>query len=241
MSPLGRSIEKVPLLGSIDGYRKTEDQGRLSVPQTEEPEEVMRKLAIAGWLMLPVAAWAYHEGPGQERLQLDAVDVQLAEAQKAAANEDWVRAAKFWDAALKEMPKLETDERKAAARRIRLSSAKAKLLGSKLVDGRRELKELIDEFESEEGVDAALVDETREAYANAQYYWTWLMRMEGYTREDWEPEIEVARQNYRLLAERARDLGDEGLLGDHLESLESTIQLARLDLDELQGLPLPNQ
>lgn len=201
----------------------------------------MRKLFIAIWFMLPLGAWAYHSGPGQERMQLDAVDSRLAEAKAAAADEDWSRAAKLYDEALKEMPGLDTEARKQAALRIRVSSAKAKLQGSKLVDARRELKELVSELEGEEGVDPVLVDEAREAYANAQYYWTWLMRVEGYTREDWEPEIEVARQSYRLLAERARDAEDSGRLDDYLESLESTIQLARLDLDELQGLPLPNQ
>ncbi|MEL6427760.1 MAG: hypothetical protein AAFZ87_04235 [Planctomycetota bacterium] len=201
----------------------------------------MRKLFIVGWLMLPLGAWAYHEGPGQERMQLESVDAKLAEAKEAAADEDWKRAATLYDEALAEMPELETPLRRAAARRIRLSSAKAKLQGSKLVEARRELSELVSDLGADEEAEVALLDEAREAYANAQYYWTWLMRVEGYTREDWEPEIEVARQNYRLLAERARERDDAQRAEAYLESLESTIQLARLDLDELQGLPLPNQ
>ena len=31
---------------------------------------------IAGWLLLPVGAWAYHEGPGQDGVQLDLVDAE---------------------------------------------------------------------------------------------------------------------------------------------------------------------
>ena len=38
---------------------------------------------------------------------------------------------------------------------------------------------------------------------------TWLMRLEGHSREEWEPEIEAARQTYRLLAERADASGDQ--------------------------------
>lgn len=86
-----------------------------------------------------------------------------------------------------------------------------------------------------------MLDEAREGLANAQYYYTWLMRLEGYPREEWEPEVEVARQSYRLLAERASTRGDEAAARTHMEDLESSIKLARLDLEELQGLPLPSQ
>ena len=48
-----------------------------------------------------------------------------------------------------------------------------------------------------------LLADARGALANAQYYTTWLMRLEGLPREEWQPEIEASRQNYKLLAERA--------------------------------------
>ena len=67
------------------------------------------------------------------------------------------------------------------------------------------------------------------------------MRLEGYQRSDWEPEIESARQAYGRLAEQARSRGDERRADEMLASLESAIKLARLDLTELQGLPLPSQ
>jgi hypothetical protein len=77
--------------------------------------------------------------------------------------------------------------------------------------------------------------------ANAQYYMTWLMRLEGLGRDAWEPEIESARQTYKLLAEQAEQRGDTPAAKTHQEDLESAIRLARLDLSELQGLPLPSQ
>ena len=74
---------------------------------------------------------------------------------------------------------------------------------------------------------AAELAEAREAYANAQYYWTWLMRVEGYTREEWEPEVEVARQTYRLLAERADDRGDSASAKTHMEEFfEQMLQVS---------------
>ena len=50
------------------------------------------------------------------------------------------------------------------------------------------------------------------ALASAKYYLTWLMRLEGKTRAEWEPEIDGSRQLYRLLAEKARDVSDDELL-----------------------------
>lgn len=201
----------------------------------------MRKFLIAGWLLLPVGAWAYHEGPGQDRKQLDAVDAELQKAREAAAREDWKAAVVHYDAALAELPKLETPEVERAALRIRVSSAKAKLEASQLIDAEEELQALVDELSDQAELHGDLLDEAREGYANAKYYVTWLMRLEGYQREDWEPEIEAARQSYRLLAEKARGQGDPLREEAMLASLESSIKLARLDLEELQGLPLPSQ
>jgi hypothetical protein len=70
---------------------------------------------------------------------------------------------------------------------------------------------------------------------------TWLMRLEGKSRQDWEPVIEAARQSYRLLAEQS-GAGDDGEAhARDLQDLESAVLLARMDLTELQGLPLPSQ
>lgn len=201
----------------------------------------MRPFLIAGWLLLPVGAWAYHEGPGQDRIKLDAVDAELADARKAATAGDWSLAAKHYDAALAALPQLETDEVERAAMRIRVSSAKAKLEGSKLIEAEKELTALVDELTEMDASYADLLEEAKEGHANTKFYITWLMRLEGYQRSDWEPEIESARQAYGRLAEQARSRGDEQRADEMLASLESAIKLARLDLDELQGLPLPSQ
>ena len=206
----------------------------------------MRKLLIGLWLLLPVAAWAYHEGPGQERMALDATDVELALAKEAAAKGDWPSAIKHYELAAKELPSLDTPELVASARRIRLSAAKAKLSAEQLPAARREIKDLVKELSEDDAVkgdptQTAMLDEARAAHANAQYYWTWLMRLEGAARSEWEPEVEVARQTYRLLAEEADERGDSKEALSLMEDLEATVKLARLDLEELQGLPLPSQ
>jgi hypothetical protein len=67
------------------------------------------------------------------------------------------------------------------------------------------------------------------------------MRLEGAPREEWEPEIEGARQTYKLLAGQAEERGQDELGARLRQDLESAIRLARMDLTELQGLPLPSQ
>jgi hypothetical protein len=67
------------------------------------------------------------------------------------------------------------------------------------------------------------------------------MRLEGAPRQQWEPEIEGSRQLYRLLAEKTLEQGDTQAASQHQKDLEAAIRLARLDLSQLQALPLPSQ
>ena len=97
------------------------------------------------------------------------------------------------------------------------------------------------ELSGDTAADPKLLDEARGALANAQYYTTWLMRLEGRSREEWEPEIEASRQNYKLLAEKSAGSTGVQAASPARENLESAIRLARMDLTELQGLPLPSQ
>jgi hypothetical protein len=42
----------------------------------------MRTLFLVGWMMVPIAALAYHYGPGQERARLDEVANLLTQGEK---------------------------------------------------------------------------------------------------------------------------------------------------------------
>ena len=79
------------------------------------------------------------------------------------------------------------------------------------------------------------------ALANSQFYITWLMRLEGRSPDVWEPEITSSQQMYRLLAEKAEQDGDLEMIQIRRSDLESAVKLARMDIGELQGLPLPSQ
>jgi hypothetical protein len=211
----------------------------------------MRKLLLFVWLLIPVAAGAYHYGPGQDRMRGDRAAEAVSRAESAAsearataaksgddaAHASWAEAEEAYGEAIELLPQGSAAE----GRRLRLERAKAQMFVGKLPDARRDLASLVDEIAGDAKPDAKLQDEARAALANAQYYSTWLLRLGGATREDWEPEIEAARQNYRLLAEKAATSGDAKLAAATREDLESAVRLERMDLADLQGLPLPSQ
>jgi hypothetical protein len=203
----------------------------------KESEGSMRAVLLVVWLMIPVVVGAYHYGPGQERLRVDDAADFVALAEQQARNEKWAEAEAAYEEALKLLPA----ERAAEIRRLRLERAKAQMLAKKLPIANQELQNLVAELRDDPAADPKLLAEARSTLANSQYYLTWLMRLEGLGQEVWEPEIEAARQTYRLLAEQAESAGDAKTATKNREDLESAVRLARLDLSELQGLPLPSQ
>jgi len=197
----------------------------------------MRKMLLTLWLILPIAAWAYHAGPGQDQKVLESADRLLVEARAFAKQEDWRQSADRYERALQALPA----GHRVPARRIRLELDKARMLARQLPEAHADLKSLVEELASDPAADAGLLAEARGALASSQYYMTWLMRLEGLPAEEWEPEIEAARQNWRLLGEESDRAGDAKAARQHREDLESAVRLARMELKDLQGLPLPSQ
>jgi len=210
----------------------------------------MRTGILTLWLLLPIGFGAYHFGPGQERLRLDDAGALLREAAERAARAERLAATDpagaradyaLAQASIEEALLLLPEDAPAPRQRARLELAKCQLNASQLPQANASLASLVDELAGDPAADAALLAEARSAYASSQYYMTWLVRLEGAGREEWEPRIETARQTYKLLAEEADARGDAPAAAAHREDLEASIRLARLDLAELQGLPLPSQ
>lgn len=194
----------------------------------------MRNLLLVTWLALPIGAWAYHEGPGQDRMALDEAAKVVAEAHQAAADKDWADAVRGYEDALAKLPK----DQESTAQRLRLELNKARMQAKGLSTAREELESLVDELATDQKADQQLLAESRQALARAQFFTTWLMRLEGVSREEWGPEIEAARQNWRLLAEQATTPEQKEQSG---KDLEAAIRLARIEIEDLQGLPLPSE
>ena len=197
----------------------------------------MRYLLLAIWCLVPATAAVYHYGPGQKQLVLDDTARLLAEGESLMAEERWQAAVGKFDTALELLP----GERVAETRRVRVERAKAYMQVSKLPEAHAELTALVDNMKVDANAEPEVLAEAQTALANSQFYMTWLMRLEGLPREKWEPQIESARQNFRMLAEQSEESGDDACAQRNREDLEASIRLARMDLAELQGLPLPSQ
>lgn len=197
----------------------------------------MRIFLLVVWLLIPVVAVAYHLGPGQEQQTLDEAAKLIAQVERYVANEQWIEAVAAAEAAIETLPKDRVD----VHRRLRLERAKAQMQSGKLPEAHDDLTSLVADLQADKAADPKLLEESQAALANSQYYLTWLMRLEGRSRDDWEPQIESSRQLWRMLAEQATAAGQEKAATQYREDLESSIRLARMDLAELQGLPLPSQ
>ena len=187
----------------------------------------MKIALLLSWLAIPMTWLGWHYGPGQEALKLDASDRAVKEAVAAKSPEEQLSA---YDAAIAALPK----SANAQARRIRLARCETLIEGKKLPQARKELQALYGEMKEDPAAEAAVLERVQEELAGAKYYMTWLMRLEGLPQEEWEPEIESARQHFRLLAAKGTVDKDR-----YQEKLESSIKLARMDLTELQGQALP--
>ncbi|GAA5494708.1 hypothetical protein SAMN02745181_3008 [Rubritalea squalenifaciens DSM 18772] len=191
-----------------------------------------KRITIATlWLILPLLGVAYHYGPGQKLLALDKVDDLLEQSDQQLEEENWSEAIELLNDALAKLPKDETE----AAQQIKLQIAKAKMMDAKLPEARADLAALVQEINDNPTASEQLKEDALSSLANARYYMTYLMKLEGRPDSDWEPEIEAARQEYKLLAQNS------STADKHLLDLEASIRLARATPRELYGLPLPSQ
>jgi len=191
----------------------------------------MKILFATLWLLLPLGFLAYHYGPGQELLALDHTEDDLTEARQAIANESWDEAISSYEAALAKLPKDQIEEQ----HRIRLEIAKAKMINCSLPEAREDLAQLMKEINDRSESPTDLKEDALSTLANSRYYMTYLMKLEGLPASHWEPEIEAARQEYKLLS-KTSDTPER-----HKEDLEAAIRLARAEPSELYGLPIPKQ
>jgi hypothetical protein len=198
----------------------------------------MRPFLLVVWCLVPIGAVGWHYGPGQDFMHMDDADGALRSAQQSVAAGQWTDAIDAYDDALKSIPPGRVND----IRRVRLERAKALLNGQRLPDAHRELIALADELQDVGAPqNSKLFADTRSALASAQYYTTWLMRLEGEPTEIWEKEIESSRQTYKLLLDQAKNGGDTAAAKTHQEDLEAAIRLERMDLADLQALKLPSQ
>jgi hypothetical protein len=83
--------------------------------------------------------------------------------------------------------------------------------------------------------------QARELTGRMHYYAAWVMRLEGARRELWLEEAELARQNFRMLAESGMTEGDQSFTRTQQNNLEAAVKLQRMSMTELMARPLPEE
>src|SRR5712671_5201109 len=195
-----------------------------------------KRLLWAVWGLAPVAVLAFHMAPGQVLMARDIAGDHLSRARNAEKAEDWAAAADEYALAKTALP---ADARVEKAK-LSISEARARIQAGDLLEGAQSLERIIEEERNAASPDAAVLEQARQELGTARYFSAWLMRLEGAAPDEWKPESEAARQQFRLLAEEAGK-GSEGAARaeDYMKNLEEVIRLEQMDLSELQGLPLP--
>lgn len=190
-----------------------------------------RKMFAGAWLLAPVAMIGVHFGPGQSAVAQDRVSTAVRFATAAEAKSDWAAAVDAWKAAIGAVPEKDADQRV----KLTLKYQQARVMHGELPQALEDTAALLTQAQSAKVSEP--VERAVRAELAAMHYWAaWLMRLEGASAEEWEPVCNQARQHFRFLAETETP-GEDA----QKKNLESTIRLARMDLSELQGLPLPKE
>ncbi len=197
----------------------------------------MKTMALLLWMLLPLGAIAWHLGPGVDGRARDRAASAVARAEKASASGDAEEAVSAWSAALEALPTADV----AAARRIGVERAKSRIAAGQLAAASKELEAIVAAVTADPAADPALVADAEDVLATSDFYVAWLKRLEGQPRDEWEPHAESARQTWRRLADTDEARGDADRLVDHTRNLEAVVRLARMEPDELQGLPIPKE
>jgi tetratricopeptide (TPR) repeat protein len=195
----------------------------------------MKILILTLWCLVPLGLVAFHYGPGQKGVALDRTGDHLSLAANQVKSGNWPQAIEAYEQALAALPK----DRAADAAKIRLEIAKARMQSGHLPQARTELEQLAKELEADPASDHAVRDDALATLASSRFYMAYLMKLEGLPEAEWEPEIEAARQERKLLVQRANEAGDTQAAAKYADDLESAIRLARTDPAELYGKAIP--
>ena len=196
----------------------------------------MRKYLVLLWLLLPLPVVVLHFGRGQRWLALDQAYALVTKAQAAEKLEDWPQADRFYQEAAKHAG----GEDRGLKLRLDLAQVRTRYRSGDAVAAIELADKLLDD-PSMGGMPAEFQRESRELAGRIHYYAAWVLRLEGASRDLWMEEAELARQNFRLLAERSAKEGAREYSAKQQENLESAVQLQRLSLTELMARPLPKE
>lgn len=191
----------------------------------------MRVSWFAVWSVLPLLLVALHLGPGQSWSRHDdAAQLQLA-GDRLAAQSQWDGAVEQYVAALAALPDHSHEARSA----LEVSLGRALVMSGEIVEGQERLAQTLEELDAADQGASPTAAAARYELGVSSYYAAWIMRLEGAAADEWLPEAERARQQFRLLAEQSQSI--DPVVSQR--SLEATTRLEQMDLSELLARPRP--
>ena len=199
-----------------------------------------KKYLVLVWLLVPVALLSYHYGPGREALAWQEAAALRAQARAAEAAGHWELAAKTYGQALGAVPasygpssngpasevaaRVDPGEAALARDQLRLAQLRAQFQLGDLAQSLADLEQFVKHVETVHGLDSPLTFDAHDMLGRVHYHAMVALRLESAEKELWMKEWELARQNFRFLAEHSpasRNLSDR-------KNLEVVIKSANL-------------
>jgi hypothetical protein len=200
-----------------------------------------KRLFWALWAILPVGVAAVHMGLGRDLSNHDRAAGHLRAALTAEQGEDWAGAAGEYAEALALMTNSPVGERRV----IELARAKARMMAGEYIEGQEQLENLLADALADPQRDEPMIARLRADVASAAYYAAWSMRLEGATEDEWLPESELARQQYRLLTEQQAHNGSPSPASIEpdafAKNLEAVVRFQRMTIEEVRAMGPPKK
>lgn len=163
----------------------------------------MKKWLILAWLLIPVVLVSYHFGPGQAALAYRQAQTHLAVAQALEQNGHFDEAIDRYGETLAALPESDEPAPDVLLRRdqLRLAQIRARFQLGRLAETLDRLHSLIEDIERDHGADSTLAEDARDLLGRVHYQAMVALRLESAEESVWIKHWELARQNFRFLAE----------------------------------------
>jgi len=175
----------------------------------------IKKWLVLVWLLIPVGLLSYHFGPGREALAWQEAAAVRQRAKAAEADGYWEEAAKAYGEALAAVPATDTAAPSGAALEIdpsdtelardqlRLAQIRASFQLGNLVETLSDLDQFVKHVETTHGLAAPVTLDARDMLGRVHYQAMIALRLESAEKQVWMKHWELARQNFRFLAEHS--------------------------------------
>ena len=163
----------------------------------------MKRWLILLWLLIPVALLSYHFGPGQDAMAYRQAQGHLAQARKLEQAGHYDQAIEAYAETLATLPETESTAADATLARdqLRLAQIRGRFQLGQLAETIVNLNALIAEVEREHGPHSPLAYDVRDFLGRVHFQAMVALRLESAEEEVWKRHWELARQNFRFLAE----------------------------------------